>query len=111
LASEYPKSWPTVRGEKSLNDQRVATYERLMDAEELIARARGRRGESPAKIEEALAVSERDGPPEPEDDLYLGALGRFVAALGGRLEVLAVFPEETTTVRRAPDHREATDAA
>jgi hypothetical protein len=87
-----------------LNDPRVRTYERLMDAEELIAQARSRRGENPARIDEALDVSE---PTSSEvsvgDDLYLGSLGRYVAALGGRIEVAAVFPDETITVRREPD--------
>ena len=85
MASKRTKSWEVIRGQKLLNDDRVATYERLMDAEERIAQARSRRGESEA------------------DDLYLGTLARYVAALGGHLEVLAVFPDETITVRREPD--------
>ena len=88
-----------------MNDQRVATYVRLMDAQERIARARSRRGVSDGAIDEALDGSElisADG--EPEDDLYLGSLSRYVAALGGHLEVLAVFPDETITVRREPEH-------
>jgi hypothetical protein len=86
------------------NDPRVRTYERLMDAEELIAQARSRRGENPARIDEALDISE---PTSSEvavgDDLYLGSLGRYVAALGGHIEVQAVFPDETITVRRDPE--------
>ena len=38
-----------------------------------------------------------------EPDLYLTTLTRFVAALGGHVEVRAVFPEETITVRRDPE--------
>jgi hypothetical protein len=108
LASKFTKGWQTVRGQKPLNEQRVAAYERLMDAEEQIAQARSERGVSPATIDEALAASEpadsEMGPDEePEEDLYLAMLARFVAALGGHLEVNAVFPEETITLRREPD--------
>ncbi len=39
---------------------------------------------------------------EHEEDLYLSTLRDYVAALGGRLEVVAVFPEETIAVRREP---------
>jgi hypothetical protein len=112
LASKRTKSWEVIRGQKSLNDDRVATYERLMDAEERIARARSRRGESQATIDQALAVSELDSSEgQPEDDLYLGTLARYVAALGGHLEVLAVFPDETITVRREPDRPGTSDGA
>jgi hypothetical protein len=40
---------------------------------------------------------------EQEDDVYLSTLARYVSALGGHLEVLAVFPEETITLLREPD--------
>jgi hypothetical protein len=43
---------------------------------------------------------------EQEEDVYLSTLARYVAALGGHLEVLAVFPEETVTVLREPDPSE-----
>ncbi|MGD9890834.1 MAG: transcriptional regulator [Dehalococcoidia bacterium] len=32
---------------------------------------------------------------EHERDIYLSTLGRYVAALGGHLEINAVFPDET----------------
>lgn len=104
MASRFTRNWEIVRGERSLNEQRVATYVRLMDAQERIAHARSRRGVSDATIDEALAVSELDSSDgEPEDDLYLGSLGRYVAALGGHLEVRVVFADEAITVRREPN--------
>jgi hypothetical protein len=110
LPSRPTRSWQTVRGRKSLNDKRVATYERLMDAQERIAEARYRRGESQATIENALAVSElSDSEVELEEDLYLRTLARYVAALGGRLDVVAVFPEETIALRQEPDDRSRSD--
>lgn len=112
MPSKYTKSWEAVRGEQPLDEQRVATYERLMEAEERIAVARCRRGESRAAIAEALAASELTSlEVEPEDNLYLRTLSRFVAALGGHLEVVAVFPEEAITVRREPGERYGSDPA
>jgi hypothetical protein len=39
---------------------------------------------------------------EQQDDVYLSTLARYIAALGGHLEVLAVFPEETITLLPEP---------
>lgn len=101
MAARTTKSWETIRRQKPLNEARVATYERLMEAQELIAEARSRRGVSQARIEEALAACELDDPEvESEDDLYLHTLARYVAALGGRLEVQAVFPDEIVNLVR-----------
>jgi hypothetical protein len=109
MPSRFTKTWGTVRREKPLDEQRVATYARLMEAQERIAQARSRRGEAQARIADALAASEA-GIEEGggEDDLYLAALARYVEALGGRLEggrleVQAVFRDETIVVRREPD--------
>jgi len=98
------KPWPTIRGQRPLNESRVATYKRLMDAELRLADLRRRRGLSQAAIAEALDVSQPNvSRIEQEDDVYLSTLARYVAALGGHLEVQAVFPEETITVLREPD--------
>ncbi len=108
MASKPTKRWEAIRGQKPLNAKRVATYERLMEAQERIADARYRRGISQATIDEALAASEpKASELEAQDDLYLCTLARYVAALGGHLEVLAVFPEDAITVLRHPDHQPA----
>jgi hypothetical protein len=53
---------------------------------------------------EALEVSQPNvSRIEQEDHVYLSTLARGVAALGGHLEVPAVFPEETITVLREHD--------
>lgn len=97
------KSWRTVRGQRPLNEQRVDAYKRLMDAETRLAELRARRGLSQAAIADALDVSQPNvSRIEQEDDLYLSTLARYVAALGGYLEVRAVFPEETVTLVREP---------
>ena len=98
------KPWQTVRGQRSLNEERVATYKRLMDAEVRLSELRGRRGLSQAAVAEALSVTQPNiSRIEQEDDVYLSTLARYVEALGGHLEVRAVFPDETITLFREPD--------
>jgi transcriptional regulator with XRE-family HTH domain len=98
------KSWRTVRGQRPLNERRVAAYKRLMDAELRLSELRSRRGLSQSAIAEALAVSQPNiSRIEQEDDVYLSTLSRYVAALGGHLEVRAVFPDETITLLREPN--------
>ncbi|HUO72287.1 MAG TPA: XRE family transcriptional regulator [Solirubrobacteraceae bacterium] len=82
----------------------MATYKRLMEAEVRLADLRRRRGVSQATMAESLAVSQPNiSRIEREDDVYLSTLARYVQALGGRIEVVAVFPDERITVLRQPD--------
>jgi hypothetical protein len=66
-----------------------------MEAQHRIATARSRAGVSDAQIDGAVEACE---PANPEslthEELYLGTIGRFVTALGGQLDVAAVFGEE-----------------
>jgi DNA-binding XRE family transcriptional regulator len=74
-----------------------------MDAELRLSELRGPRGLSQAATAEALAVSQPSiSRIEQEDDLCLSTLARYVAALGGHLEIQAVFPDETITALREP---------
>jgi transcriptional regulator with XRE-family HTH domain len=99
MADRNTKTWRTVRGQRPLNEGRVTTYKRLMEAELRLSELRQRRGVSQAEIADALLVSQPNvSRIEQEDDVYFSTLARYVAALGGHLEVLAVFPEETITV-------------
>ncbi len=83
-----------------------------MSAETQLAELRHRRGVSQATIAAALEVSQPNvSRIEREEDVYLSTLARYVAALGGHLEVLAVFPDETVTVLREPDPAKVTSAA
>jgi hypothetical protein len=98
------RDWEEARRSKPVNEKRVMAYRRLMWAAERIGQARHRSGVSWTAIEEALAASELTDSEVPvEPDLYLTTLTRFVAALGGHVEVRAVFGEETISVRRDPD--------
>jgi hypothetical protein len=43
---------------------------------------------------------------EHEEDIYLSTLRRYVDALGGRLEIAAVFPDETIRLMPAESKHE-----
>jgi hypothetical protein len=78
-----------------MNEARAQIYARLMDAQEQIAQRLYRRGVSNEVVQEALdAVDERISESERREDLYLAALTHYVAALGGRVEVRAVFDDD-----------------
>ena len=98
------RTWREIRRQKPLNEARVETYRRLMDAEARLDEVRRRRGVSEEAAAQALTIEESESfATEPEEAAYLATLARYVAALGGRLEVQAVFPEETVTLLEAPD--------
>lgn len=86
-----------------MNEMRARLYERLMEAQERIAHAQYGRGVSHEAVQAALdTADERLSEDERREDLYLAALAHYVTALGGRLEVRAVFDEEAIVVRREP---------
>jgi hypothetical protein len=84
-----------------MNEKRVGLYERLMEAQEQIAHARYTRGVAHESVLAAIDAAEAS-PSEAErrEDLYLSSLCAYVEALGGRLEIRAVFPDETIVVKR-----------
>lgn len=89
--------------EEPVNPMRAELYRRLMEAQQEIAVAVYRRGVSDGAVQAALdAVDEGLSEDERRQDLYLAALARYVGALGGRLEVRAVFGDEAILVHRNP---------
>ena len=101
--------WREIRRQIPVNEARVTTYKRLLDAEVRLDHLRRRRGVSQTDLAKALEVSQPNvSRIEQEEDLYLSTLTRYVAALGGQLELRAVFPEETVTLLRAPGDDRAT---
>jgi hypothetical protein len=84
---------------ESLNEDRIAFYGRLRGAIQLLDAERVRRGISEIEYDAAQIVDPATGEEETED---LARLARSVAALGGRLEVTAVFPEHTLMLLREP---------
>jgi hypothetical protein len=93
-----------ARHANPLREERVSTYRRLMDAEARLDGIRQRHGIPETVIADVLDAIEGGGDRiEPTDDLYLRTVSRYVAQLGGHLEVIAVFPDGTITLVREPD--------
>lgn len=102
--SESTRGRKDVLSEEPVNEMRAEIYERLLEAQERVAHTLYRRGVSHEDILAALdAVDERLSEDQRRDDLYLSALAHYVEALGGRLDVRAVFGAEEIVLRREPD--------
>jgi hypothetical protein len=88
-----------VQSKRPVTRSRADVYARLMEAQELIAQARYRRGVADDTIEAALdAVDERLAFDARREDLYLAALAIYVEELGGDLELRAVFGDGTVAI-------------
>jgi hypothetical protein len=102
--SDPTRRWQDALAAHPVNPMRARVYGWLMDAQDTIAQAAYARGMSDARVQAALdAVDERMSADERREDLYLSALGYYVEALGGRLEVRAVFGGEVIGLERVPD--------
>jgi hypothetical protein len=89
-----------------VNQPRAGIYERLMDAQERIARARQKQGVDHAVVRAALDQADEElSDDDRREDLYLASLAHFVRALGGQLEVRALFPDQAVVIRREPDEQ------
>ena len=81
---------------------RIETYKRAMRDAIALAELRKQRGATQTDLAEALEVTKANiSRIEHEEDLYLSTLRDYVAALGGVLELLAVFPDTTVTLAPA----------
>ena len=99
--AEGTRSWREIRAERALNEQEMQAYGRLMVAQALVAAYAAKIGIEDGRIAEALSASEPEGAgTERRLDPSLEALSRFVAALGGRLELRAVFDDGAVVLMR-----------
>ena len=88
-----------MQSKRTLTRSRADVYARLMEAQELIAQERYRRGVTDDAIEAALdAIDERMAFDARREDLYLAALAIYVEELGGRLQLRAVFADGTVAI-------------
>jgi hypothetical protein len=84
-----------------VNEARVRLYESLMQAQEQIAQARYARAVRHEAVLAALDAADTQVADDAKrEDVYLASLSAYVAALGGRLEIRAVFSDEAIVVNR-----------
>jgi hypothetical protein len=98
---ERPSLEPDPQRAAANNKNKVATDQRLMDAEFRLDDARQRCGISEAMIAKALESVDPDIS-QQHDDEYASTLACSAGALGGYLEVRAVSREETVILLREP---------
>ena len=97
--SEF-EDWETIRDGRPLSDDHDDAHRQLSDAEYRLDDLRKRRGLSPGQLDERADARPDRSFAELADELV--ALTRMVEALGGHVEVRAVFEDETITLLREP---------
>jgi predicted transcriptional regulator len=84
---------------------RVDRLKRLMELEVTLTKLRESRDVTQTQIAERLTTSRPNvSRIEHEDDLRVSTLSRYIDALGGQIEVHAVFPDQAVTLISA-NHR------
>ena len=94
--------WDEVRRENPVNENNYRLYEQMLEVEHVLMPIRRRRGLSAAAWLDAWEASNQSDPRIERDDDLL-SVARYVAALGGRLEVRAVFDDEEVVLLREPE--------
>lgn len=91
------KSFKILRDRMDADPERRERVEELRQAYDAVlglAELRDSRGVSQTQLAKTLGVSQPNvSKIEHKEDIHLSTLGNYVAALGGRLEVRAVFPD------------------
>ncbi len=91
---------------------RVEGYQRAMRDAVALTELRESRRATQTQVADAPQVSQaKVSRIEHQEDLYLSTLGDYVAALGGRLEIAAVFPDETIVFTPPSRERAGGDSA
>ena len=79
-----------------------------MDAVVTLYRLREERGLTQVEVADILEVTQGNiSRLEHASDLYLSTLSRYVEALGGHLELTAVFPDQVVSLALPDGHRAA----
>ncbi len=93
--------WKEIRSKriKPKDEPRVARVREQMEAELRLAALRKRRKASQATLAKKLAVSQSNiSQLERGGDPKLSTVADYVGALGGKLEIIAVFDDERVTI-------------
>ena len=94
------EDWEGIAEGRPLSDDHEAAYRQLSEAEYEIDEVRKRRRLSPAKLDELSEARPVRSFAALSDELV--ALTKVVEALGGHVEVRAVFDDQTITLLREP---------
>lgn len=109
--SQPTRSWKDVLADQPVNEKRAEIYERLMEAQERIAHALYKRGVGDEVVQAALDTADENlTAAERREDLYFALLAHYIEALGGQVEVRALFGDQAVVVRREPAGQRARQA-
>ncbi len=103
------KPWREIRRQPAdpASAARMDEYRRAMEDALALGRLREARGTTQVELAGALGVTQANvSRIEHQDDLYLSTLREYVEALGGRLQIAAIFDDQTillTPPGRQPD--------
>jgi DNA-binding XRE family transcriptional regulator len=95
------RSWKEIRAERVTPEMEedIARHREVLEAELALAALRKKRKKSQAAVAKKLAVSQSNiSQLERGGDPKLSTVASYIDALGGKLEVLAVFDDETITI-------------
>src|SRR5581483_11364953 len=100
------QKWATIRDGLRADPACNERYEPMRQATEdavRLGRLREACNMTQVQVAQALGSSQANvSKLERRGDLYLSTLSEYVEALGGRLELRAVFPDEVITIEVAP---------
>ena len=96
------KNFANLKREVEANPERRARLDREREFLRIVLRLtaiREARGATQRQIAEAWEVSQANvSQIERTHDIYLSTLRKYIAALGGHVEIRAVFPDEVITL-------------
>jgi DNA-binding XRE family transcriptional regulator len=96
--SELTKNWPAER------KQKVARRVKAMIAEMHLDELREAREKTQVELAKTLGVNQGEiSKIEHRADLYLSTLANYIEALGGSLEIRAVFPDGDVRITQFED--------
>jgi hypothetical protein len=104
------KSWEELQRENPVNANNAALYDRMLACEVTLNPVRRRRGLADVAWSAAWEASNQPDPGIERDDDLL-SLARYVASLGGHLELRAVFEGEEVLLLREPEVTQRPGAA
>ncbi len=91
-------SWQKIRGRRiqtHQDEKDVAAERRLLQFEVALNELRKQRSLSQENLAEALGVSQENvSRIERQGDITLSTLDRYIAGLGGKLEIRAIFEDD-----------------
>lgn len=93
--------WKEIRKRvvKSEDEPYIARHREVLEAELRLAAVRKKRKKSQATVAKKLSVSQSNiSQLERGGDPKLSTVAGYIDALGGRLEMVAVFDDETITI-------------